>query len=71
MYQYYLINQTDFLLTGMHVNAKRLAVSVVVSVKVIERPGSDIGNRSGKINVHQLRNTGVVKYSIHWDFPNA
>lgn len=53
------------------IDTKRLAVTVVMTIKISLRPGSNISRSTSKINVHELRNASIIEDSVHGDLPDA
>ena len=56
------IRQTNIVgqMGRVNINTERLAVTVVMTIKVSLRPSSHISRRTGKVHIHKLRNTGIV-----------
>lgn len=55
----------------MNVDAKRLAIAIVMSIKVGVGPSSDIRGRASKVDIHQLSGSCIVLNCVHGDLPNT
>jgi hypothetical protein len=46
--------------SGMDIDTERLAVAVIMTIKVGVGPVCDISRRASKVDIHKLRDTGVI-----------